>query len=105
MEANNVLDTSDGDGTSTHPYSYGMFRNYMEVYIKEMDKVLKGHPKHWITVKRELDSTLAQQTMRINDLLKKTKSSSETTQHKLVSSNGPIECSPNGKRYKPFHEY
>jgi hypothetical protein len=75
LEANNVLDTSDGDGTSTHPYSYGMFRNYMEVYIKEMDKVLKGHPKHWITVKRELDSTLAQQTMRINDLLKKTKSS------------------------------
>lgn len=82
-------------------YTYGTLKCYMDIYVKEMDKVIKGHPKSWPLVKEKLNAVLAWQTQQANDSVKNHSSPSQ----KLVSSNGPIERSPHGKRYKPFYEH
>ena len=82
-------------------YTYGTLKRYLDIYVKEMDKVLKGHPKSWPLVKEKMDAVLAWQTQQANDSVKNHSSPSQ----KLVSSNGPIERSPYGKRYKSFYEH
>lgn len=85
---------------ANNTYSYAKLMEFWDVYRKEMDKVLRGDPLSWGIVVSEWRETLARQTQRLNDTCQK----KDSSLHRLVSSNGPIERSPNGKRYKSYYE-
>ena len=81
-------------------YSYGNFRQFLDVYIKDMDKFMRAYPQSYPEVKEKILDVMTWQMQLVNDFVK----TSEAECHGLVSSNNAIEKSPNGKRYKPFHE-
>lgn len=81
-------------------YSYGNFRQFLDVYMKDMDKFMRAYPQSYSEVKQKILDVMTWQMQLVNDAVKK----SEADSNDLVSSNKAIEKSPQGKRYKPFHE-
>lgn len=106
-ERSNVLtDQNDKSCVNTftdkedEEYSYGNFRQFLDVYMKDMDKYMRTYPQSYPEVKQKILDVMTWQMQLVNDAVQK----SEADSHGLVSSNNAIERSPNGKRYKPFHE-
>lgn len=81
-------------------YNFSTMNAFMDSCKKELDKVLKGDPHSWNIVKNDILNAIASQSRRLNEK----QSNPISSTHTLVSSNGPIDRSPKGKRYKPFYE-
>ena len=96
--------TSDVETTVTeneeNRYSYSKMNSFLDTCKKELDKVLKGDPQSWPIVKQDILNVISNQTRRLNEAQKNQTSST----HTIVSSNGPTERSPKGKRYRSFYE-
>ena len=91
---------NDDSNNDEDRYSYSKMNTFMDTCKKELDKVLKGDPHSWHLVKKDILNAISCQTIRLNTLQNNPTSST----HTIVSSNGPTERSPNGKRYRSFYE-
>lgn len=100
VPSNNGEQNNDSVDTEDIEYSYGHYKHYLESFLKEMDKYMRVNPKNYTKVLMMHEEMLGAQMQQANDGTKNQSSPS----HRMVSSNGPIERSPNGKRYKSFHE-